>query len=86
MENHIAPSHLQRGFRADGPNQKWVADFTHIWTAESWLYAAAVMGLYSRRIVGWFMNDTIQAKMVSGALLMALWRRGKPSARMRHSD
>ena len=43
MENHIAPNHLQRDFEASGPNQKWVADFTYIWTAEGWLYAAAVM-------------------------------------------
>ena len=47
-----------------------------------WLYAAAVMDLYSRRIVGWSMSDTMQAKMVSDALLMALWRRGKPSSLM----
>ena len=75
-----------RQFQADAPNQKWVADFTYIWTAEGWLYAAAVMDLYSRRIVGWSMSDTMQAKMVSDALLMALWRRGKPSALMHHSD
>ncbi|QHE89108.1 IS3 family transposase (plasmid) [Hydrogenophaga sp. BPS33] len=86
LENHIAPNHLQRDFQASGPNQKWVADFTYIWTAEGWLYAAAVMDLYSRRIVGWSMSDTMQAKMVSDALLMALWRRGKPSALMHHSD
>ena len=86
LENHIAPNHLQRDFQASGPNQKWVADFTYIWTAEGWLYAAAVMDLYSRRIVGWSMSDTMQAKMVSDALLMALWRRGKPSSLMHHSD
>jgi putative transposase len=44
------------------------------------------MDLYSRRIVGWSMSDTMQAKMVSDALLMALWRRGKPSSLMHHSD
>ncbi len=51
--HHIAPNHLQREFEALEPNQKWVANFTYIWTAEGWLYAAAVMDLYSRRIVGW---------------------------------
>lgn len=86
LENHIAPNHLQREFQALEPNQKWVADFTYIWTAEGWLYAAAVMDLYSRRIVGWSMSDTMQARMVSDALLMALWRRGKPAALMHHSD
>jgi putative transposase len=45
-----------------------------------------VMDLYSRRIVGWSMSETMKAKMVSDALLMALWRRGKPSALMHHSD
>lgn len=86
LENRFAPNHLQRDFEASGPNQKWVADFTYIWTAEGWLYAAAVMDLYSPRIVGWSMSDTMQAKMVSDALLMALWRRGKPSSLMHHSD
>lgn len=86
LENHNAPNHLQREFEAQAPNQKWVADFTYIWTAEGWLYAAAVMDLYSRRIVGWSMSDTMQAKMVSDALLMALWRRGKPTSLTHHSD
>ena len=70
----------------NGPNQKWVADFTYIWTAGGWLYAAAVMDLYSRRIVGWSMSDSMRAKMVSDALLMSLWRHGKPSSLMHHSD
>ncbi|MBS4046879.1 MAG: transposase [Alphaproteobacteria bacterium] len=52
LENHIAPNHLQRDFQSSGPNQKWVADTTYIWTAEGWLYAAAVIDLYSRLIVG----------------------------------
>lgn len=45
LENHIAPNHLQRDFEASTPHQKWVADFTYIWTAVCWLYAAAVMDL-----------------------------------------
>ncbi len=44
------------------------------------------MDLYSRRIIGWSMSDTMQARMVSDALLMALWRRCKPAALMHHSD
>ena len=85
-EKAIAPNHLQRDFHASGPNQKWVADFTYIWTAQGWLYAAVVMDLYSRRIVGWSMSESMQAKMVSDALLMAIWRRGKPSSLVHHSD
>lgn len=84
LEHHIAPNHLQREFEAEAPNRKWVADFTCIWPAEGWLYAAAVMDLYSRHIVGWSMSDTMQAKMGSDALLVALWRRGKPMALTHH--
>ena len=43
---------LDRQFQAERPNQKWVADFTYIWTAEGWLYVAAVLDLYSRRKIG----------------------------------
>lgn len=69
LKNHIAPNHLQLQIEAEAPNRKWVADFTYIRTAEGWLYVAAVMDLYSRRIVGWFMSVTMQArkKMVSDA-------------------
>lgn len=49
----VAPNTLDRQFTATRPNQKWVADFTYIWTAEGWLYVAAVIDLFSRRVVGW---------------------------------
>ncbi len=46
---------------ARAPNQKRIADFTYIWTAEGWLYAAAVIDLFSRRVVGWSMSATMAA-------------------------
>ncbi|MET3763138.1 putative transposase [Sphingomonas sp. UYEF23] len=82
----IAGNVLDRQFTADAPNQKWVADFTYIWTAEGWLYAAAVIDLFSRRVVGWSMSDTMTAQLVTDALVMAIWRRGKPDALLHHSD
>ncbi len=82
----IASNVLDRQFQADGPNQKWVADFTYIWTAEGWLYAAAVLDLYSRRIVGWSMQESMTSQLVADALMMAVWRRGKPVALLHHSD
>jgi putative transposase len=82
----IAGNVLDRQFSADAPNQKWVADFTYIWTAEGWLYAAAVIELFSRRVVGWSMSDTMTAELVTDALVMAIWRRGKPNALLHHSD
>ena len=49
---------LDRTFEAAAPNRKWVADFTYVWTAEGWLYVAAVIDLFSRRVVGWSMSDS----------------------------
>ena len=86
MRSVIADNVLDRQFTADGPNQKWVADFTYIWTAEGWLYVAAVIDLFSRRVVGWSMSDTMTAQLVTDALIMAIWRRGKPDALLHHSD
>jgi len=82
----IAGNVLDRQFTADAPNRKWVADFTYIWTAEGWLYVAAVIDLFSRRVVGWSMSDTMTAQLVTDALVMAIWRRGKPDALLHHSD
>ncbi|MFK4529334.1 transposase InsO family protein [Bradyrhizobium japonicum] len=65
---------------AERPNQKWIADFTYLWTAEGWLYVAAVIDLFSRRVVGWSMSAAMTAQLVTDALLMAVWRRGKPDA------
>lgn len=82
----IAGNVLDRQFTAEAPNRKWVADFTYIWTAEGWLYVAAVIDLFSRRVVGWSMSDTMTAQLVTDALVMAIWRRGKPDALLHHSD
>ena len=82
----IAGNVLDRQFTADSPNQKWVADFTYIWTAEGWLYVAAVIDLFSRRVVGWSMQAEMTAQLVTDALIMAIWRRGKPDALLHHSD
>jgi putative transposase len=83
----VVPSNiLGRQFEAERPNQKWIADFTYIWTAEGWLYVSAVIDLFSRRVVGWSMSAAMTAQLVADALMMALWRRGKPDALLHHSD
>jgi len=82
----VAPNVLDRGFEAPAPNRKWIADFTYVWTAEGWLYVAAVIDLFSRRVVGWSMSATMTAQLVTDALVMAIWRRGKPDALLHHSD
>lgn len=77
---------LDRSFEAPAPNRKWIADFTYIWTAEGWLYVAAVIDLFSRRVVGWAMSTTMTAQFVADTLVMAIWRRGRPEALLHHSD
>jgi putative transposase len=82
----LAGNLLDRQFQAEAPNQKWVADFTYLWTAEGWLYAAVVLDLYSRRVVGWSMQSSMTSQLVADALMMAVWRRGKPVELLHHSD
>jgi putative transposase len=82
----VAPNVLDRSFQAPAANRKWIADFTYVWTAEGWLYVAAVIDLFSRRVVGWSMNAAMTAQLVTDALVMAIWRRGKPDALLHHSD
>ena len=85
-EHAIAPNLLDRQFEAKGPNQRWVADFTYIWTHEGWVYFAVVLDLFSRRIVGWAMSSEMTAQLVTDALVMAVWRRGRPKELLHHSD
>jgi len=82
----VSDNLLDRAFEASAPNQKWIADFTYIWTAEGWLYVAAVIDLFSRRVVGWAMKAEMTAQLVTDALIMAIWRRGKPDSLLHHSD
>jgi len=82
----IAANVLKREFDANGPNQKWVADFTYVWTAEGWLYVADVIDLFSQRVVGWPMSHQMTSQMVTDALIMAIWRRGRPRELRHHSD
>ena len=86
-----APNILDRQFTASSMNQKWVADFTFLWTAEGWLFVAVVLDLFSRRIIGWSMQPTMTAQLVTDALIMAIWRRGgermaEEAALLHHSD
>ncbi len=86
IRNEAADNVLDRQFEATAPNQKWIADFACIWTVEGWLCVAAVIDLFSRRMVGWSMSATMAAQLVADALMMEIWRRGKPDALLHHSD
>jgi len=56
----IAPNILNRDFYALNPDEKYVGDITYIQTGEGWLYLATVIDLYSRKVVGWSMDDTMK--------------------------
>ena len=82
----IAPNRLAQAPKATAPNQLWVADITYIETQEGWLYLAAILDLYSRKIVGWAMSERIDTALVLKALAMALLHRQPPANLLIHSD
>ena len=82
----IAPNLLDRSFSATAPNQVWLADITYIETDRGWLYLAAVMDLYSRRIVGWAMADHLRASLPLAALRMAISAQRPGVGLIHHSD
>jgi putative transposase len=77
---------VQRDFRPAAPNRVWAADVTYIDTAEGWLYLAVVLDLFSRRVVGWAMRQTLHADLVCAALHVAVGRRRPAPGLVHHSD
>jgi putative transposase len=82
----IAPNMLLRDFTAASPNTKWVSETTSVWTAEGWLYVAAILDLFSRLVVGWAMGQNNDEELVRRALEMALVRRSPAREMLLHSD
>lgn len=81
-----APNLLQQDFSASNANKRWVADITYVATMEGWLYVAAVMDLFSRRIVGLAMNDRMTADLVTDAIKYAIIHRQPEEGLLHHSD
>jgi putative transposase len=77
---------VRRNFDPAGPDHVWAADVTQFRTAEGWLYLAAVLDLWSRRVIGWAMGSTISAGLVGDALVMAFQRRRPDRRIVHHSD
>lgn len=82
----IANNVLNREFSPAAPNRVWVADLTYLWTQEGWLYLAAVLDLFSRRVVGWAIGGHMRTELMEEALHMALYRRQPGLGLMHHSD
>jgi putative transposase len=81
---------VKRNFTAEQPNQLWVADLTYVRTSVGWVYAAFVLDVYSRLIVGWQVSTSLYTDLALDALKMAIWRRENQGADLRklihHSD
>lgn len=69
-----------------GANQAWMTDITYIETAEGWLYLAAILDVWSRRVVGWACGPTLHVSLVLAALQAALRQRQPPKGLLHHSD
>lgn len=81
-----APNVLQRNFTVSSPDRAWVGDVTFVPTRQGWLYLAVLIDLYSRLVVGWAMSPRNDAKLVSAALKMAVYRRCPKPGLILHSD
>jgi transposase InsO family protein len=82
----IAPNRLAQAAAPQGPNQLWAADITYISSRQGWVYIAAILDLYSRRIVGWAVSSQINTELVLSALKMARCHRQPPAGLIFHSD
>jgi putative transposase len=80
------PNVLHRNFKADAPNHVWVTDVMSVWTLEGWLYLAAVIDLYSRRLIGWSMGPNCKDDLTVAALQMAIELRRPKRGLLHHSD
>jgi len=82
----VADNVLDRQFTPSAPNRAWVCDITYVRTDTGWLYLAAVLDLYSRKIVGWATHDAMPAELVCTALQRAIAQRRPPPGLIVHSD
>ena len=82
----VAENVLDRKFEVDAPDVAWVTDITYVWTSEGWLYLAAILDLFSRRVVGFAMSNRIDRALVLEALRMAVGRRVPNAGLIHHSD
>ena len=82
----IEPNHVNRDFYSSTSDKIYVGDITYISTKEGWLFLAVVIDVYSRKVIGWSMSDTMKTSLVNNALLMAIQRRNPDKGLIYHSD
>lgn len=82
----VAANVLDRAFNPAQSNQVWSSDITYIWTAQGWLYLAVVIDLFSRRVIGWSIDERMTKPLVIRALMMAVNQRKPMRGLIHHSD
>jgi putative transposase len=82
----VAQNRLERAFDASKPDLKWASDITYLPTTEGWLYLAITLDLFSRKVVGWSMSESLESKLVLDALEMARNSRTPAAGLLHHSD
>lgn len=86
LAGQAAAPNLIKELAPSGPDQIWVSDITYVATAEGWLYLAVILDLFSRRVVGWKLEDRLDASLVHQALQNALIVRQPKAGLYFHSD
>ena len=85
-DDAVAPNLLDRNFTASRPNERWVTDITYVWTDEGWAYLSVILDLFSRAVVGWTLDSTLETSLIDRALDTALTRRRPERGLLHHSD
>lgn len=83
---HPPAPNLLPSTKVTGPNQAWMTDITYLDTAEGWLYLAAILDVWSRKVVGWVAGPTLHVSLVLAALAQAKRNRRPPPGLLHHSD
>ena len=84
--NSVAKNILDRNFAVAAPNRAWVGDITYVRTHEGWLYVATLIDLFSRRVVGWAVDDNMETDLPLKALDMAIRSRSVAPGLVHHTD
>lgn len=82
----VMPNRLRRSFEAPAADRVWVGDITYLWTSQGWLYLAIVLDTYSRRIVGWSLNPSLESDLAVDALDKAIEARQPGAGLIHHTD
>jgi putative transposase len=85
-DHPVAKNILNRDFSPTGPNMVWAGDITYVWTEEGWLFLAVLLDLFSRKVIGWAMDERMTKNLALSALHMAILNRKPNAGLIHHTD